>query len=445
MMLPLHEVPSSIAKNSNGKKRERTLTTKWLFRILEAAKWDCMTTEGKYVVHEEVTGLAGRVDVALKAGKRVLACIELKAPNAQIDEFALKQAVKYAASYYYVNEGKLDPVLAICTNGLEAFIMDPAIDSPYLPINYTQIDLRTKSGVEQLISILKIQSLDQESGDLPVIKTKRKLDPRPYASNTTEAFESSIFKMVRDLQAMGYSAKAAVEMTIQVLLLAAARDNGIIPNATIRACEAIEDWDALAKHCNRLFGDVFESGLTGKKARYIWELYNRTSNFKVRLDILPAQYMGTVYEKLIKKFFGNKTSYYTPEDMIDQVLDECQPTIKDSILDPTCGSGAFLSKAIDYACRKRFSPQELLSFFDEVVGVDKDPIACKIAKVTLLCTFMRKVGEEYRRSGRPLPRPQIEQPVDFFDWRGSRFSDFRESALGKYRRTSRHEKAAVRR
>lgn len=421
MMLPLHKVPNSIKRSSDGKKRERTLTTKWLFRVLSEANWDTMTTEGKHIVHEEVTGLAGRVDVALKSGKRVLACIELKAPNVEIDEFALKQAIKYAASYYYVNEGKLDPVMAVCTNGLDAYVMDPAIENSFLPINYFHIDLRTPEGTKKLISILNIKNIDQQSGELPIIKTKRKLDSRPYASNTTEAFETSIFKMVRDLCDLGYSPKISVEMTIQILLLAAARDNGIIPNTVIRSCEASEDWQALAKHCNKLFGDVFEADLSAKKAKHIWALYNRTSGFHVRLDILPAQYMGTVYEKLIKKFFGNKTSFYTPEDMIDTVLSECRPTLDDSILDPTCGSGAFLSKAIDFAVSKKTSPEKLLKFFSDVVGVDKDPIACKVAKVTLLCTFMRKVGEEYRRSGKPLPEPKIQPDTDFFDWNGPKF------------------------
>jgi hypothetical protein len=314
MMLPIHEVPKSIKKNSDGKKRERTLTTKWLFRVLEEANWNPLTTEGKYVVHEEVTGLAGRVDVALKAGKRVLACIELKAPNVEIDEFALKQAVKYASSYYYVNEGKLDPVLAICSNGFEAYIMDPAIENPHLPINAFRLELDNEVGIKKFIEILDRNNLDRENGELPIIKTQRKLDSRPYASNTTEAFESAIFKMAKDLGELGYSAKAAVSMTIQILLLAAARDNGIIPNAVIRSCEASEDWTALAKHCNKLFGDVFEPELTGKKAKHIWALYNRTSNFQVRLDILPAQYMGTIYEKLIKKFFGNKTYPFTDRE-----------------------------------------------------------------------------------------------------------------------------------
>ena len=101
----LHEIPVTLRRNSNGKKRERTLTTKWFFQLLRKAGWDPETLDGKYIVHEELTGVSGRVDIALKAGKRILACIELKDPAVPIDDFAKRQASKYAASYYYVSEG----------------------------------------------------------------------------------------------------------------------------------------------------------------------------------------------------------------------------------------------------------------------------------------------------------------------------------------------------
>lgn len=423
----LHELPKKIIKNSHGKKRERTLQTKWLFPVLRAAGWDpeLDESEGTYIVHEEMTGVDGRVDIALKKGKRVFACIEVKAPNVHLDEFALKQAVKYASSYYYVSEGVLNPVLAICTNGLDAFVMDPALENAYSPINSHHFDLRTENGLKRFLNILKTSKLDKKNGSLPVINTKRKFDPRPYASNTIENFEKSVFNMVDRLMKHNYSAKAAVEMAIQCLLLAASRDNGIIPNSVIRECRHVGDWKRLAVHCNRLFGDVFEKNITGRRTKHIWETYDWTSDFMIRLDILPAQYMGTVYEKLISRYFGNKTSFYTPEEMIDTVLEEVKPSISDSILDPTCGSGAFLSKAIDYAIpsgKGKYTNTQMLNFFSNIVGVDKDPIACRVAKVTLLCTFMRKVGEQYRRSGKPLPTPKIQPRTDFFDWKGGKFS-----------------------
>jgi hypothetical protein len=290
-----------------------------------------------------------------------------------------------------------------------------------LPINATHLDLKTQEGLDELIHRLKTIK-ENEDGSLPGIKTTRKIDPRPYASPATSIFEKSIKNLVKNLISKNYTQIDAVHMTVQVLLLAAARDNGIIPNKIIRLHSDKKEWGKLARHLNKLFGDVFEENLSSSKALDIWNAYDETSFFNVRLDILPAQYMGTIYEKIIRHYFESDTSYFTPESLIDSVLEHCKPTLDDSVLDPTCGSGAFLSKAIDYACKGKVDNKKLLKFFNNVVGVDMDPIACKIAKVTLLCTFMRKVGESYQRNGEPLPYPQIKPPENFFNWNGGQFS-----------------------
>lgn len=405
------------------KKNEEDLKIKWLNPLLKKSGWNVEKMQGPRIVWAEVTGSEGRVDYALKLNNRIVACIELKSPQKDIinEDAHRKQALKYASSYYYTSNGKLDPIIAICTNGLDAYIMDPGVTNSHLPINATYLNLKEQDGVNKLINLLKsIQ--ENEDGSLPGIKTIRKMDPRPYASPATSIFEKSIKKLVKELILKDYSKIDAVHMTVQVLLLAAARDNGIIPNNIIRLHSEKKEWSKLAKHLNKLFGDVFEENLSSSKALDIWNAYKETSFFNVRLDILPAQYMGTIYEKIIRHYFKSDTSYFTPESLIDSVLENCRPTLDDSVLDPTCGSGAFLSKAIDYACREKFDNKKLLRFFNNVVGVDMDPIACKIAKVTLLCTFMRKVGENYQRNGEPLPYPQIKPPENFFDWNGGQFS-----------------------
>ena len=109
--------------------------------------------------------------------------------------------------------------------------------------------------------------------------------------------------------------------------------------------------------------------------------------------------------------------------MINRVLDNLNPTIEDKILDPTCGSGAFLVSAIErgLANSGSFQEKKLLNFFNNVVGVDKDAIAVKIAKVSVLCQFMRLVGEDYQKTGKSLPRKKIKKTINFFDWKGGRF------------------------
>ena len=421
--IALHDIPKKLKDDNSN---EAKLRDRWLHRVLAESNWptDRMETGNKNdrIAYPELTGAEGRADYTLKIGKRIVVCIELKAANKDIvnDDIHRKQAVKYASSYYLSLNGVRDPVMAICTNGLDAYICDPALNTAHDRISSKHFDLRSKAGLNSFIQILSSVK-NAPDGSLPILETKRQYDIRPFASNTTDIFEGEVNKMMRALIQKQYKPKIAVEMVTQILLLAAARDNGIIPNGTIRLHSENKDWKKLAKHLNHLFGDVFEENISEAKAFDLWEIYTTTSNFGVRLDILPALFMGTIYEKLVRKYFENDTSYFTPDDMIEAILLECKPTINDTILDPTCGSGAFLSKAIGYACNSKDNKEKVLNFFNSIVGVDKDPIACKVAKVTLLCSFMRIVGEEYRKQGKALPRPRIEC-ADFFDWDGRKFS-----------------------
>jgi hypothetical protein len=417
----LHLVPDKLRKEAKGKKRERELTTKWLHPLLRKAGWDPSRIDGNFRVHEELTGSNGRVDVALKVGRRIVCCIEVKDPSVEIDSFSLNQAVKYAASYYYPVNGILDPIMAICTNGRLAFVMDPSLANPTNSLQAKHIDLTTGKGLDEFVKLLGIRNLNRPDGSLPTLTCKRITDVREYASNTHKTFKKSIFAITRKFIDRRYSASRSVELTILVLLLAAARDNGIIPNNLILKCLENKDWEKLALHCNKLFGNVFVA--TEKEQRDLWDAYESTRNLNLRLDIVPVHFMGIIYQELLKKYLDNKTSYYTPEDMIELVFQEVQPTIEDKILDPTCGSGAFLVSAIEYVLRHRsHDERKLFALFDNVVGVDKDAVAVKISKVSLLCQFMRCVGEDYQRSGKSLPRPRIEEPKDFFDWQGGRYS-----------------------
>lgn len=418
----LVKVPFALQRENGAKKCERELVTKWLHSILKLSGWDPQDIESKYRIKEELTGTDGRLDLALKIEKRIVSCIEVKDPSIDIQPVHLLQAVRYAASYYYPVNGVLDPILAVCTNGKVAYLMDPAVADPIVPSHHIKIDLTNAEGLSKLINYLKISNLDQADGSILGVDTKRKTDVREFASNTHEKFKDFIFDITESILEKNFGKKSAVEMTVLVLLLAAARDNGVIPNSVITKCISKNDWQTLANHLGKVFGDVFI--VNSKMQKYIWLAYEETTVLNLRLDIVPVHFMGIVYQELLSRFCNNKTSFYTPEDMINRVLDNLNPIIDDTILDPTCGSGAFLVSAIErgLANSGSFQEKELLNFFNNVVGVDKDAMAVKIAKVSVLCQFMRLVGEDYQKTGKSLPRPKIEKPIDFFDWKSGKFS-----------------------
>lgn len=94
--------------------------------------------------------------------------------------------------------------------------------------------------------------------------------------------------------------------------------------------------------------------------------------------ILPEQeidLLGLVYQSLLQE--GRKNlmgSYYTPQHIVKDIIDNFNFSNYQSFFDPCCGSGAYLL-ALDNA-----EPNQLF-------GIDKDPNAVFIAKVNLLLKY----------------------------------------------------------
>ena len=85
--------------------------------------------------------------------------------------------------------------------------------------------------------------------------------------------------------------------------------------------------------------------------------------------------LGLIYQCVCSEGEKNiKGSYYTPPDIINSMLNDCCFNETSSILDPCCGSGAFLM------CIKGVSPCNLYGF-------DIDPIAVMIAKFNLIAKY----------------------------------------------------------
>ena len=73
---------------------------------------------------------------------------------------------------------------------------------------------------------------------------------------------------------------------------------------------------------------------------------------------------GDAYEGLLAKGAEDIKSgagqYFTPRSLIKGIVDCIQPTIRDTVVDPACGTGGFLLQAHEYASRdaENFTPDE---------------------------------------------------------------------------------------
>ena len=92
---------------------------------------------------------------------------------------------------------------------------------------------------------------------------------------------------------------------------------------------------------------------------------------------------GDLYEQILRDLqnAGNAGEYYTPRPVTQFMVDMVEPQLGEKILDPACGTGGFLTCAIEYV-RRNFvgtvDQEQVLQ--DSIYGVEKKPLP------HLLCT-----------------------------------------------------------
>lgn len=130
----------------------------------------------------------------------------------------------------------------------------------------------------------------------------------------------------------------------------------------------------------------------------------------VSTDLVKQMYQG-FFDVATRRALGE---FYTPDVLVDQVLDSTNyqgKEILDTILlDPACGSGTFLVRAID-----RFISisngnnlgklEALKKITGQIIGIDIHPFAVAMAKVNYLLALGRLIDPTVRRRLRSLPIP----------------------------------------
>ena len=113
--------------------------------------------------------------------------------------------------------------------------------------------------------------------------------------------------------------------------------------------------ETLAKHPGTL-GVIFRKAQNkiqdpAKLKKLIVELIDAENWSATGVDI-----KGDAYEGLLAKGAEDVKSgagqYFTPRELIKAMVDCIQPTVKDTVVDPACGTGGFLLVAYEYASRE---------------------------------------------------------------------------------------------
>lgn len=190
-------------------------------------------------------------------------------------------------------------------------------------------------------------------------------------------------------------------------------------------------FDSMIKRFREL-DEVYNSGLfsehpfekwdegSGKTEEVIEMLYGKEGYYEYDFKFIPADVLGNVYENYLGHLLNKSKKgitldqsakkrkeqgiYYTPsyiedyivEHALQPVIDKCNSiaelqSIK--VLDPACGSGSFLIKAMDMIAKKykKFggrmldeSNLKIRILLENIYGVDLDEKAVEIARLNLL-------------------------------------------------------------
>ncbi|MFX0022263.1 MAG: class I SAM-dependent DNA methyltransferase [Candidatus Hermodarchaeota archaeon] len=112
----------------------------------------------------------------------------------------------------------------------------------------------------------------------------------------------------------------------------------------------------------------------------IWSV----SKFIFELKIPPEYYFDYLIQKLISPLIRHKTGeYYTPPFLVKKMVNNSY-IFGETVLDPCCGSGNFLSEIIKLVLSKKESNKDKIAAINDIYGFDINPISIYITKLNLL-------------------------------------------------------------
>jgi len=203
----------------------------------------------------------------------------------------------------------------------------------------------------------------------------------------------------------------------ELILLWVCRDKKLLDFKTVQNNHQLS---ILKKDAEKIYSYVFKNNIFDWFApqnyllQEITEVFNKYDFSKIDRDIL-----GKLYEKFIspdeRKRLGQ---FYTPEAVIDYILDQAG-YIKDiknkKIIDPSCGSGGFTTRAaarlINELKEDGLRASTIIEkVINNVYGLDINPFACYLAEMNILIQLIDLIVEAKRKNlKRKIPKINIFQ------------------------------------
>lgn len=93
-----------------------------------------------------------------------------------------------------------------------------------------------------------------------------------------------------------------------------------------------------------------------------------------------------IYEQLLQSLqsAGNAGEYYTPRAVTQFIVDMVDPKLGETILDPACGTGGFLTCAIEHLKKQADTTKEGEILSNSIFGIEKKPLPHQLCTTNMI-------------------------------------------------------------
>ncbi len=137
----------------------------------------------------------------------------------------------------------------------------------------------------------------------------------------------------------------------------------------------------------KVVGSVFEDAYNYMKSGTLLRQVINTIEADVDFNKQSNRHLfNDIYEKILADLqsAGNAGEYYTPRAVTQFMVDILDPQLGETLLDPACGTGGFLTCAIEHLKRQEKNPDDRQTLQAGIHGVEKKPLPHMLAITNMM-------------------------------------------------------------
>lgn len=185
----------------------------------------------------------------------------------------------------------------------------------------------------------------------------------------------------------------------ELILLWICRDKKLLHFETIRD---FSEYKNLQKEAQKIYSHLFEDNIFdwhSPSNLFFYKITNLFNGFE--FSEIDRDILGKLYEQFINKEERKRLGqFYTPEPVIDYILDQSgyiNNIENKTIIDISCGSGGFMTRAANRLISKLKNNPNKESLIEKVInniyGLDINPFACYLAETNILIQLLDIIVE----------------------------------------------------